>query len=249
MIEILKNEGFASVSTLSERLFASQPTVRRDLEYLEKEGYVRRNHGGAMFASEKINIPVSFRQKKHYHEKMRIAELASDLIENDSLIFIDAGTTVLCLAEKIAEHEGVTVVTNGLPMSQAFIGSDVNVFATGGKLNESALALVGNVAERTVELFNADIMFFSTSSFDEAGQISDYSELETSLRVAMLNRSRKKVYMFDSSKYPSKSAFCVAYAKDIDHIVTDVRFGDEQLKNMGFFLEKSIEGAYLYTIK
>lgn len=247
IIEILKHENFASVGALAERLFASQPTVRRDLEYLEKEGLVRRNHGGAMLAGEKINIPLSYRQKKHYHEKMRIAALAATLIEKDSLIFTDASTTVLCLAESIAATEGVTVVTNGLPMSQSFIKSGVNVFATGGRLNESAMALVGNIAERTVALFNADIMFFSTSSFDEMGQISDYSELETSLRVAMLQRSRKRVYMFDSSKYSSRSAFCVCYAKDIDHIVTDVCLSDEQLRDMGFFLQHMSNGAYLYS--
>lgn len=249
IIEILKSEGFASVNSLSERLYASHPTVRRDLEYLEKEGIVRRNHGGAMLAGEKINVPLSFRQKKHYHEKMRIAALAATLIEKDSLIFTDASTTVLCLAESIAETEGVTVVTNGLPMSQSIIKSGISVFATGGRLNESALALVGNIAERTVAMFNADIMFFSTSSFDESGQISDYSELETSLRVAMLQRSRKKVYMFDSSKYSSRSAFCVCYAKDVDHIVTDVRIGEEQLSEMGFFLERGGDGAYLYSKK
>ncbi len=249
IIEILKNEGFASVSNLCERLYASPATIRRDLEYLEREGVVQRNHGGAMLAGEKINIPVSFRQKKHYHEKMKIAELAATLIERDSMIFTDASTTVLCLAEKIAETEGVSVVTNGLPMSQSFIKSGINVFSTGGKLNESALALVGNIAERTVALFNADIMFFSTSSFDEAGQISDYSELETSLRIAMLQRSRKKVYMFDSSKYSSRSAFCVCYAKDIDHIVTNVCFSEGQLEKMNFFLDRAIGGAYLYSKK
>ncbi|MBO5206861.1 MAG: DeoR family transcriptional regulator, partial [Clostridia bacterium] len=31
IVEILKAEGFATVTSLSERLFASLPTIRRDL--------------------------------------------------------------------------------------------------------------------------------------------------------------------------------------------------------------------------
>ena len=39
ILEILKNESFAGVCDLSKRLFASQPTIRRDLDILEKQGY------------------------------------------------------------------------------------------------------------------------------------------------------------------------------------------------------------------
>lgn len=247
IIEILKNEGFASVRGLSERLYASQATVRRDLEFLEREGFIQRNHGGAILAGERINIPISFRQKKRYHEKLKIAELAATLIERDSLVFADASTTVLCLADRISEIEGITVVTNGLLMAQSLVKSGVEIFATGGKLNESALALVGRIAERSVAGFNADIMFFSTSSFDGSGQISDYSDSETSLRIAMLERSRKKVFMFDSSKYSTESAFCVCYAKDIDHIVTDVCLGEDVLDKIGYHLDRSKQRAYLYS--
>ena len=56
ILEILKNERFASVSELSERLFSSQPTIRRDLNFLEKQGYLRRSHGGAIPADEKSQI-------------------------------------------------------------------------------------------------------------------------------------------------------------------------------------------------
>ena len=95
ILDILKSEGFISVKELGERLFASQPTIRRDLDFLENEGFVRRNHGGAMLADDTVNIPISYRRGKRLCEKMQIARLAATLIENDQLLFVDGSTTAL----------------------------------------------------------------------------------------------------------------------------------------------------------
>ena len=51
ILEILKEEGFCSVRELSERLYASLPTVRRDLNFLQREGLICRSHGGAIPAN------------------------------------------------------------------------------------------------------------------------------------------------------------------------------------------------------
>lgn len=246
IIEILKKDGFATVRHLGDRLFASQPTVRRDLDYLEKEGLVHRSHGGAILAGDKINTPVSFRQKKRYREKLRIARLASELIERDLVVFTDASTTALCLSDFIEKKDGVTVVTNGLPMCQTLAKGDITVYSTGGRLYGESMAFVGGVAERAALHFNADIMFFSASSFDDSGQITDYSESETSLRIAMLSKSRVKVFLFDSSKFGSRSAFSVCSADDIDYIVADMPLDEGMAKRISFSLQKESDGAYLY---
>ena len=72
ILEILKKEGFAGVCDLSKRLFASQPTIRRDLDILEKQGYIRRSHGGAILANGNLNTPVPYRKGKHAKEKAQI---------------------------------------------------------------------------------------------------------------------------------------------------------------------------------
>ena len=69
ILEILKQEGFAGVRDLGERLYASQPTVRRDLVFLEKEGLVCRSHGGAVPATDSANTPISYRKGKRMREK------------------------------------------------------------------------------------------------------------------------------------------------------------------------------------
>lgn len=246
ILEILKHEGFISVKELGERLFASQPTIRRDLDFLEKEGMVRRNHGGVILAGDSVNAPISYRRGKHFKEKNRIARLAATLIENDQLIFIDGSTTALCLSEYIGKAEGVSVVTNGIPICQALAKQNIRVFSTGGKLVGDSLAFAGRVAERAVAGFNADLMFFSSSSLDDCGVISDYAEEETALRLAMKERSRKTVCLFDSAKFGMRSPFCLFELRQVDYVVTDEPLSDLILEKQQLKLLKEDGGAFMY---
>ena len=60
VIEILRETGgFVSTGLLCERLFASASSVRRDLCSLEKEGIVRRVHGGAELCSGLISFATA----------------------------------------------------------------------------------------------------------------------------------------------------------------------------------------------
>ena len=173
ILTILKKEGFAEVRTLSERLYASQPTIRRDLSFLEAQGYVRRSYGGVIPADDTANTPVSFRKGKKAQEKARICQLAATLIPKSSLIFTDASTTVYHLSEYIKDSDELTVVTNGLPLCGVLAEKNVCTFSTGGRLLKSSMAFVGYQAKNTVDNFNADIFFFSASSFGNDGTISN----------------------------------------------------------------------------
>ena len=158
ILDILKEEGFAGVRELGERLFASQPTIRRDLDYLERQGYVYRSHGGVALADGKVNTPVPFRKGKMTKEKIRICALAATLIKPGDLIFADASTTVFFLSECLRE-EDVTVVTNGMTLCRTLSERRVRTFSTGGRLVRESEAFVGSIAERAVRGFFADLMF------------------------------------------------------------------------------------------
>lgn len=221
LLEILKSESFASVKSLSERLFASQPTIRRDLNTLEKQGYIRRSHGGAILADGKVNTPVPFRKTTRAKEKLHICRLAATLIHPDSVIFTDASTTVSYLSNFISESDHITVVTNGLPLCRALAANNLSVYSTGGRLLKDSEAFVGRNAEETVQKFNADLLFFSSSALDRHGMISDYSEEEISLRDAMHKKSEKTVFLIDSGKIGNRSAFCTFSLDEVDYVVTD----------------------------
>ncbi|MBQ8551745.1 MAG: DeoR/GlpR transcriptional regulator [Clostridia bacterium] len=246
ILEILKNQSFASVHELGERLYASQPTIRRDLDILEKQGYIRRSHGGAMLADDKGGAPVSFRRGTKTQEKMRICRLAATLINAGDVIFIDASTTASYLADHIRESDGVIVVSNGYQVCRTLVENNVKIFSTGGRMLRDSMAFAGRFAEKTVSEFNADIMFFSCSGLNMDGVISDYSEEEISLRHVMHSRAKNTVFLCDSGKFGGTSAFREFLLSELDYVVTDEPLPAEILKKSSFILALESDGAYLY---
>lgn len=246
ILEILKNEGFAEVRTLGERLYASQPTIRRDLDYLERNGYVKRSHGGAMLADDKINTPISFRRGTKTREKAQICKLAASLIPSGSLIFADASTTVSHLADIIEPKDNITVVTNGYSLCRALVQRDIRVFSTGGRLLKDSEAFVGNLAQENLKNFNAGWLFFSSSSLSGDGTVSDYSEEETALRIAMYARAEHSVFLCDSTKLYKSSAFRTLSLKNIDYVICDTPLSTEFLSTVGFSPVKSEGQAFMY---
>ena len=247
ILEMLGKEKFISVNTLASRLYASLPTVRRDLTALENAGLVKRSHGGVMLFDGKESTPVSFRQGKHTGEKGKMARLAVRLINDGDLIFLDSSSTVLHLADYLGNLKELTAVTNGLIAAKRFSDAGTKVFSTGGRLLAESSALVGHSAERTVEEFNADIMFFSAAALSLDGIISDWSEDERNMRLSMARSSKVKVFLCDSSKFDKKCSFRFGGLSEVDYIVTDKPLSEDLMGNLS--LASDSEGsAYLYKI-
>lgn len=246
ILEILRCENFVSVKDLSERLFASQPTVRRDLNMLENQGLIRRSHGGAILADGRVDTPRQFRKGTRSKEKLNICRLAATLLLPNTLIFTDASTTASYLADFIHPNDNITVVTNGLPMFLSLVENSVSAFSTGGRFAKTSEAFEGRQAEEMVKSFNADMMFFSSSAMDLDGEISDYSEEETALRRVMRERSEKVVFLVDSAKIGNKSAFRAFSLADIDYLITNQPLSESLLSRFGFVLLRQKENALLY---
>ena len=246
ILDILKEENFASVRDLSERLYASQPTIRRDLIYLEQHGYVRRNHGGAIPADGTVNTPIPFRKGTKPKEKGQICQLAATLLHPDSLIFTDASTTVAHLVDYIKDCDHISVLTNGLLTCHALSEKNIRTFMTGGRLLKDSEAFVGASAERTVRDFYADYFFVSAASLGEDGMISDYSEEETHLRRIMREQSRKTVLLIESAKFGTRSPFCVFTLDEVDFVVINRELPQVLCEQYHLSLVTKSESIYLY---
>ena len=171
ILEILKAESFATVASLAERLYASMPTIRRDLTVLEDEGYVKRCHGGAMILDENTKPPVYFRREHHAHEKTNMCRVAASLIGESDTVFIDASTSAFHIIDFLEKSSKTTVITNGLPLATALAETEIRVYSTGGRLLKESLAFVGASAEESIGTYNADAAVFSVASLSLDGML------------------------------------------------------------------------------
>ena len=76
ILETIENKGFVSLQELTDLVAASESTVRRDLEYLDSFGQIRRTRGGAAYVGESI-LAFDERQFQASDQKKRIARFHS----------------------------------------------------------------------------------------------------------------------------------------------------------------------------
>lgn len=221
IIELLKEREYASVRLLCSILFASEPTLRRDLTALEREGLIRRSHGGAMLVRDELSRPLAFRKETMQAEKRRIAQRAAALIPQGAVIFIDASTTAAHLIPHLKD-KNATVITNGLATLNLLQEQKIKAKCIGGDLLHTSMCFTGRAAERFIQELYADLLFFSISSLNSQGEITDYSEEETYLRQALLKHARKRILLLDHSKFSKTATYRLGTLDDIDSIITDL---------------------------
>ena len=88
ILALLGEQSFLSVQELSERLYASPSSIRRDLTRLESIGIVKRNYGGVVAVSDHHgSSPVRIRSEVHRAAKRAIAKKASVLFRDGMTAF------------------------------------------------------------------------------------------------------------------------------------------------------------------
>ena len=197
----LSKEHRVNVLELSGELGVSDETIRRDLKELEAEGIVRRVHGGAIPASRTQDEPITDRIQQRAKEKTVIAGLARDIIQDDSVIFLDTGTTTLALARRLVGFKKVKLYTNSVRIAQAACEHHgISVHMTPGALRPVEQDLVGYDTISYVQQFVFDIAFMGAAAVNVSHGFMDFEEDEARIRQALLKQARRRVFLTDSGK-------------------------------------------------
>ena len=223
IIRILEEKKSISVQKLSELLFVSQPTVRRDLDILARQGKVQRTHGGVVLRkASDTEIPLMFREDQNNAAKAAIAQKAALLIHDGDVIFLDASSTVSYLVPHLKKFRDLLVVTNSPKTSMRLGEENIKNYCTGGLLLAHSIAYVGSETEKFISGINADVFFFSSRGYTEDGRITDSSESEVAAKKAMLQNAQKSYYLCDTSKRGKKFAFNVCSTKELAGIIDEI---------------------------
>lgn len=218
--EILEETGQVTVAGLNARLLVSEATIRRDLDELDRHGLLRRTHGGAV-RTDDTEPPITLRQTEHALEKERIGRLAAQLVTDNQTIFLGSGTTVQAILPYLFERKRLTVITNSLPIVNAFAGREIDLIVIGGFFRLSELSMVGHIAEAAISELRADIVFMGMRGIDlDRGFTSDYLP-EALTDRAILRIAPRRVVMADHSKFGRAGAVYLAPVTEAEVIVTN----------------------------
>jgi DeoR family transcriptional regulator, fructose operon transcriptional repressor len=165
IVDRARRDGRVDVATLAEELAVTTETVRRDLDQLERQGLVRRVHGGALPVERlRLEAEVSERALAMAAEKERIAKAALAHVPHEGTVLIDAGTTTARLAELLPDDRELTVVTNSLPIALTLATRlRLTVLTVGGRVRGKTLAQVDRWALRSLAEIRVDVAFLATN--------------------------------------------------------------------------------------
>lgn len=234
IVDKIKVNGFVRVSDLAEELNVTTRTIRRDLEELEARGLLKRTHGGARWTgqraaeAEQVDLPWSTRAAHMEEEKRRIAQAAVGLLEPNSHVILDAGTTTLHVARALPPGLHLTVITNSVHIA-AELGhrNDVELIVTGGHFRSSTWSLVGPSAVALLENISADIAFMGTTGINSAVYFTNSNLFEAEVKKAMIRAAAQAWVLADHTKFDLTALARFATADEVTGIITDSGVSEE----------------------
>lgn len=234
LLHMLEKESSMKVSELSERLNSSMMTIRRDLDFLEENGIVKRYHGGVVLTKQDIYQPSFFeRIEERNEEKNAIAAEAVKLIKPGSIVFFDAGTTPLAVVEQLPDDIEFTAITTGLLTAVGLCNKPgINVVNIGGNIHHSSYSSISYNAVDMIRQFRADMAFISTKSITIPEGTCEAQLPLIEIKKTIVEVSDQVILLATSNKFESKSMCRAIAMEDIDLIITDDRIDKKYLDQL-----------------
>lgn len=244
IIQLLDENGAVKVNFLSKLFLVTEETIRRDLEKLEYESKLKRTHGGAIGVDAPNDDDIPFQERKVLmrKEKRSIAKAAVQLVKEQDVIFLDAGSTALYVAKALPNIR-VRVLTNSLLVAYELNKkNNIQIILTGGNLTEHSLSLVGPATIRSIQNYHINKMFFSCKGFDPTWGISDSNEQQAAVKRAVMEMAEEIILLVDHSKLNTRSFIYIERAHVLHTVITN-QHPTEQL-----FLSDTLENvSIIYT--
>lgn len=223
ILEILNKNKSATVEELAAELFVSGATIRRDLAQMEKQGLIKRSHGGAIpFLSSAEESPFIIREQENTAAKRAMALIAYQLIKNGDSVFMDSSSTVGFVIPLLDNLKYLSVTTigirNALLLSQT---NNIKIYLAGGQIRNHSNSITGTDTIDYISRIHADIALLSCTGADVKSGFTDADIEQSKLKRQMRANSEKVAMLCDSTKF-GKTFMCTDFTfDDIDYFITD----------------------------
>ncbi len=219
ILETIESRQKVSVAVLSKQLFVSDMTIRRDLQKLEKEGLIKRYHGGALALKGYIDYPFEMRMYMNEKEKKSMASEAEQYVEDGQTVFLQSSSTCAYIVPVLKARKNITVVTNSVQIMLMLANLQIPCMLSGGEYYKEERCLVGRIAENFFREIYTDVAFFSCSGISEEGMITEIdAETAEITRIAFRN-ARQKILLADNSKAKKLYTHHICHIDEFDRVI------------------------------
>ncbi|GAA2143716.1 DeoR/GlpR family DNA-binding transcription regulator [Glycomyces algeriensis] len=228
-LRLVQGSGRVSVAELAGRLSVSEMTVRRDLDELERRGLVRRVRGGAV-ATRTVEEDDGYAVREGWQAatKDRLGAAVAELVEPGSRVLLDAGTTIVHVAEHLAARGPLTVAV--LSLQAAAVLADrpgIELIVIGGRSRPGERSLVGPLALRTLASLTFDVFIMSIGGVHPDHGWSEFSLDDAAVKQIGLEQAASTVAVADATKLGVRAFSSVAPLEAVGRFVTDRSASDD----------------------
>ena len=228
LLNLLQMTDSISVQEIADYFSISLPVARRLCSQLAEEGKVIRFHGGIRSIDHSVST-YSFDQllADHNKEKERIAMYASGLVNNNEVVFVEAGTTLyqfsICLAERIRKKEvaNVSIFTNSLINLEIFSAVSDRVYVIGGHYRDSRKDFTGYLSCHAIDNLQFNHAFIGADAISLTEGIMAMDADTVNFDSQLIKHSEKNTILAHSAKFSRKSLISYASTDEITAIITD----------------------------
>lgn len=214
----VKTQGKVTLDYICQQYQISYDSARRDLVKLTKLPSIIRIRGGAILSEKRVS--VSYKERSEFNPvKELLARRALSLINENDIIFLDAGTTTAALAHHL--QTPTSIITNSLEVLNEVNGKEnIKRYVLGGMFDEFSHTILGNITIEHIKRYQADKTFIGVSALSEAGITTD-TEVDALLKMAMAQQSKQVICIVTSSKFNTQLMYQSCQWSDIDYVITD----------------------------
>lgn len=245
IIKVLQLRNGVTIKEMSALFNVSEMTIRRDLQVLESEGFVKLVHGAAIYNpkndTDKIIKEYNLVTEKNRHNeaKNRIGKYAASLIDNKDFIIIDTGSTTERIVPSIGIDKDFTLLCYASNvMIPAITKPNLKLIMCGGEYHQDTMMFTSNNTVDFINRIRATKVFISAAGVDEKFGITCTREYEIDVKKAAMKSSKEKILLVDSSKFGQVTSAYFGELEDFDMVITDKEL-DPKWEEI--ILEKGIE--------
>jgi DeoR/GlpR family transcriptional regulator of sugar metabolism len=227
IVEFVLENGRVDITDICEMFDVSEMTARRDLNELDRQGLLRRVHGGGIAnLGRSYEPPFQTRATKNESQKRAIGLRAAELIIDGDSIALDVGTTTLEIVPGLRGKRNLTIVTSCLQIAskvveQLSLEIDARLILTGGIIRPRELSMIGPIPEQVYQEFHVDKAFIGIGGINLEVGLTEYNIEDTQIKKILIRSAREKIVVADGSKFGVTTFASVAALTAVDKIVTD----------------------------
>ena len=235
ILKQLEKKKRVGVLDLAGEFSTSPETIRRDLNEMEADGFLKRTHGGAISQDGRESRPMLgllSRRAVEFDNKSSIAKTAAGFVENEDVIAIDNSTTACRMIEFIPADIKLTLISYSLQViMDAAAKRDCNwtCISLGGVVNPGNLSSHGMLAANALSFFQPRKLFMSCAGIDPSGVMTEGNLLEAEIKRELLKACRETFLLVDKSKWRQAGSVNEGNAADMDCLITNADVDPEML--------------------